>query len=368
MEDGVSWSGHERNVAWLNAGDGTFLDASAVVGFDQIEDGRVVCKTDWDRDGDVDLWLRSRNGVTIRYLENQSDPARFVELENVNGRRSSKLLRFKAGGRDVSKRVGLPMTDGYLAAPARRTVVAIPEDATEVTIDGVAVQPSSRRAVRDRLAAGDLEAGEIELGDLPTRTVLRSPLPLPPSRLLALGVGVEREPTGAAARLLIVRSDSCSTCEAVLPDALAEIAAGDVPVGVTEFRVSLELEALTGDQRSSASAIREVVASVLGPGAELALPLSLLLDERGVMHAIYQGDLDPHAVSLDAQSFVLDPVPAAFRGGPPQARSDGLSGPRSAPRWFHGAPRSFASLRSALESAGLTTDADFYAAILGSGR
>ena len=52
MELGTSWSGNERNVAWVNMRDGSFADVSAVAGLDQIEDGRVALPCDWDRDGD----------------------------------------------------------------------------------------------------------------------------------------------------------------------------------------------------------------------------------------------------------------------------------------------------------------------------
>ncbi|QDV06671.1 hypothetical protein Poly30_21860 [Planctomycetes bacterium Poly30] len=375
MESGISWSGHEHNVAWLNACDGTFVEASAVAGFDQVEDGRVVCKTDWDRDGDMDLWLRSRNGVTLRYLENQSNPASFVEVTGL-GRRTVLSIELVSGasGEDssiIERVIPVPVTDGYLSAPTRRVTLALGPGESVAAIEGESVPASGRPVRRFDLAGGqvpELEESAVAVGSpgergvlaespLPMRTVLRSPLPLPPERLDALGVPHEREPAVPAARLLVVRSSECPTCRAVLPDALAELEKSEVPVQVIEFPVSMDLASVDPSRASTAAALCTILESVTGPAGsvELALPLSVLLDSTGAAHTIYQGDLDAGAVSQDATSFVLDPVKAAFR--PAWGR------PGRGSRWFHGAPRSFDSLRAALLSQGLDSDEHFFAAI-----
>ncbi len=379
MEAGVSWSGHERNVAWLNMGDGTFVEASTVAGFDHTDDGRVVCRTDWDRDGDVDLWLRSRNGVTLRYLENQANPERFLEVSGGVGA-TSLVARFGTGdatapgSRGSQRALVVPMTDGYLAAPSRRITVALPSATELVALGDTSVGPAKAGARRftkkdgawvealtplpQRPALG--EPGGLPESRLPTRTVLRSALPLPPTRLQALGVPQEREPNARAARLLVVRSSDCPTCESVLPEALPQLAAGAMPVQVIEFAVSLELASQNSDQEDSAAALRTIVASVLGPGAELALPLSILMDAQGAVQVIYQGDLDAESVAQDAAAFVFAPVQGAFRTA--------WGRPGAGRRWFHGSPRALASLRADLASQGLSSDADFYTAIARTSR
>ena len=62
MDGGASWSGSERNNAFLNLGDGTFADASAVLGIDFMDDARAVVTTDWDGDGDLDVISSSDTG------------------------------------------------------------------------------------------------------------------------------------------------------------------------------------------------------------------------------------------------------------------------------------------------------------------
>ena len=87
---GLSWSGHERNVALLNTGAAPgqrprFADISALSGFDFPDDGRGLALTDWDGDGDLDVWTMNRTGPQLRFLENtsrtaaQNGPA-FLEL------------------------------------------------------------------------------------------------------------------------------------------------------------------------------------------------------------------------------------------------------------------------------------------------
>ena len=77
---GLSWSGNERNVALLNTGAAPgqrprFADISALSGFDFPDDGRGLAFTDWDGDGDLDVWTMNRTGPQLRFLENTSPAA-----------------------------------------------------------------------------------------------------------------------------------------------------------------------------------------------------------------------------------------------------------------------------------------------------
>jgi len=65
-----SWSGYERNMLYANNRDGTFSDVSAVAGLDFIEDGRSFALADFDHDGRLELFLKSRNAPQLRMLKN----------------------------------------------------------------------------------------------------------------------------------------------------------------------------------------------------------------------------------------------------------------------------------------------------------
>lgn len=70
MRRGRSFSGNERNCAFLNTGSSRFANISAVSGFDFPDDARAVGRVDWDRDGDLDLWITNRNAPQLRFLRN----------------------------------------------------------------------------------------------------------------------------------------------------------------------------------------------------------------------------------------------------------------------------------------------------------
>ena len=70
VKAGYSFSGHERNCAYLGLGDGRFANVSAVTGFDFSDDGRAIGLTDWDLDGDLDVWLVNRTAPRVRFLSN----------------------------------------------------------------------------------------------------------------------------------------------------------------------------------------------------------------------------------------------------------------------------------------------------------
>jgi len=71
IQAGWSFSGNERNCCFLNTRGGPFADVSAASGFDSSDDSRAVAVTDWDQDGDLDLWISNRTGPRIRLLQNR---------------------------------------------------------------------------------------------------------------------------------------------------------------------------------------------------------------------------------------------------------------------------------------------------------
>ncbi len=78
---GRSFSGRERNVAYLNLGKSTrsetatndeeqFANVSGAIGIDFPDDGRGLVKVDWDGDGDLDFWISNRSAPRLRFLRN----------------------------------------------------------------------------------------------------------------------------------------------------------------------------------------------------------------------------------------------------------------------------------------------------------
>lgn len=79
LYEGNSWSGRERNCLFLNLGMSDspgFTNASAVTGFDFMDDGRGIGLTDWDGDGDLDVWMSCRTAPQMRFLKNNSEPGK----------------------------------------------------------------------------------------------------------------------------------------------------------------------------------------------------------------------------------------------------------------------------------------------------
>jgi tetratricopeptide (TPR) repeat protein len=65
-----SWNGHERNVFFLNNGDGTFSEISGPLGLDFVDDGRAFALADFDGDGRLEVVLKNRTGPQLRILQN----------------------------------------------------------------------------------------------------------------------------------------------------------------------------------------------------------------------------------------------------------------------------------------------------------
>jgi tetratricopeptide (TPR) repeat protein len=85
-----TWSGFERNVFYLNNGDGTFSDVSGIVGLDCIEDGRTFALADFDHDGRQELLLKNRNSPQLRLFKNVIQALAPAIAFRLTGRKSNR--------------------------------------------------------------------------------------------------------------------------------------------------------------------------------------------------------------------------------------------------------------------------------------
>jgi peroxiredoxin/tetratricopeptide (TPR) repeat protein len=72
IQEGRSFSGHERKCVFLNVRGPRFADVSAATSLDLDDDGRGLAICDWDHDGDLDLWMTNRTGPRVRLLKNDA--------------------------------------------------------------------------------------------------------------------------------------------------------------------------------------------------------------------------------------------------------------------------------------------------------
>ena len=90
LANGRSLSGRERNCCFLNTRSGKFADISAVSGFDFPDDTRGVTVTDWDQDGDLDIWLTNRTAPRVRFLRNNYSSGLNSVLLKLQGVKSNR--------------------------------------------------------------------------------------------------------------------------------------------------------------------------------------------------------------------------------------------------------------------------------------
>jgi len=136
IRKGRSFSGKERNCCFLNLRNGSFADVSSVTGLDHIDDGRTVAFSDWDGDGDLDLWLANRTGPRLRFMRNdlgtgkdfaafrlQGDPARRCSRDAIGAR-----VEITLGSAATDRRIRtLYAGDGYLSQSSKWIHIGLAE-------------------------------------------------------------------------------------------------------------------------------------------------------------------------------------------------------------------------------------------------
>ena len=342
---GSSWSGRERHCAFLNCGDveqgARFANVSAVSGLDFPDDGRALAVTDWDGDGDLDLWARNRNAPRLRMLRNNTstdDPgaqnwiALRLEGRKVNrdaiGARAEVVL---ADGTRLQETVHAGT--GFLSQSSKWLHFGLGSGAPEIRLVRVRwpggnsetfVGIANKR--RHRLTEG---AGKAEL--LPPRSGVadhaasnQEPLPASGAAQIILPGRIPLptmtfHPAGASAPvplqegsrplLLLIFSGHCGTCRTEMTEFTAEAQAirdagleilalsldslapgGDADGAAAKLIQETEFPFLTGSVTvASAGRIRHLLGSLFDYPPPFSVPLGLLLDAKRNIVSIYRG-------------------------------------------------------------------------------
>ena len=364
FSEGRSFSGHERNCAFLNTSPGkgsvdSFADISSVSGFDFPDDGRAIAKVDWDEDGDLDLWVLNRNAPQLRFLRNDHP-------------RDNHFLAFRLQGngttvpRDaIGSRIALVLDstakpliaalhagEGFLAQSSKWLHLGL-GDVTEVDEVVVRWSDGSRETFsglavdrRYRLVQGSGQAVEVPTRPSQGQTVrlaASEQLALPPAPtakikcltlLSALNLLYLERPFGSRQIidmggghpiLINLWSSSCAPCIKELKEFAErheELQAAGIRV------VALSVDSVRGDQDEIAAA-QEIVSRLKLPfttgyadwklifqlqsihnslspsGRLLPVPSSFLIDSQGRLSVIYKGPVGVDEVIGDLEHSTL---------------------------------------------------------------
>ncbi|REK24578.1 MAG: hypothetical protein DWQ42_13495 [Planctomycetota bacterium] len=353
LNDGRSWSGHERNCCYLNIGTRRWVDVSAITGLDLADDARAVCASDWDHDGDLDLWISNRNGPRARFLRNDVPSGnRWIALQLVGVRCNRDAIGARvtvqlSGANGRSLRRTIYAGDAFVSQSSRRLHFGLGPQATieRLTVRWPDGQVEDFGAV-DVDAAYRVEQGSGQAEPLPG--VARAVSLLPSSPQLPEATAKARIPIASSlwlpridfetfagqrasvpeadsgATLIALWSRSCRPCLAELSALKREAdrlrAAGvnvvalcvDAADGESTAAARQHMEKLgfpfragwaDGDTLDKLEAVHRTVLDMQRP---LPLPASFLIDSDGRLIAIYKGPASVEQVCQDAPAEKLD--------------------------------------------------------------
>lgn len=394
---GGSFSGRERNCAFLNTRDGAFADMSFGSGFGLGDDARALLPVDWDQDGDLDLFVTNRGAPMLRFLRNDAGQGQgwiALRLEGVASNRDAIGARVELLGAHGPQSRTVSAGYGFLAQGTRWLHFGLGDQAGPVNLrvhwpsgavqDLAGVEAGQRYRLLEGgtpVALPPREAISLD-GDpdpgLPAqdsgRVFLSSALPLPPIACSSMDGAPEAIQDHGRGRPLVVNlwGTSCSPCLKEIGEwwkQRAELEAAGLAVlllstdgvgseGGGGAQGARKMLARLGVQFDGAMAseagldtLQVLMGQLFARDVQLALPTTLLLDANGDLAVIYRGTVHAETLIQDAENL----------GADARTRRD-LSVPFSG-QWIQPLrARQFSTLVRALADAGFVDDAGAYVA------
>lgn len=150
IRQGNSFSGKERNCAFLNMGDSRFANVSSVSGLDFIDDARGLATTDWDRDGDVDLIFANRTAPQLRFMQN--------EYSGNHGYVSFRLVGSLSNRDGIGARVTVTLPDGTSTAKTLRAGSGFLSQSSKRMTFGLGQNSQGKLAVQVAWPSGQVQS------------------------------------------------------------------------------------------------------------------------------------------------------------------------------------------------------------------
>jgi thiol-disulfide isomerase/thioredoxin len=320
--EGFSFSGYERDPLYLNTGAKKFVDVSGVSGIDSIADGRAAVFADFDNDGDSDVFVTTIQGQShLLFRNNVGQESNWLRVVVEGGKGAGRdafgavvrvktsqgtLTKIKSGG------------SGFISEHDPRLLFGLGKDARaewiEVTWPGGKVERfagdlSAGSTLVLREGAGRAEAltlGRAKLPDPLTRAEafargLKIAVGGPVPDLAVQGAGGERtslrRQLRPGRRLLVnVWATWCGPCAREMPE-LERIRAGLARAGVDLVGLNVDTDP-QADVRGFVRRMRVTYPVFTGgvPAVEslfatdeMAVPLSLVVSEKGIVTEIIPG-------------------------------------------------------------------------------
>tara|TARA_B110000116_G_scaffold272433_1_gene297540 strand:+ start:476 stop:1714 length:1239 start_codon:yes stop_codon:yes gene_type:complete len=303
---GASFSGNEAHVVFNNE-KGSFKNVSSITGLDSKDDGRSVCFTDWDLDGDLDIWISNRNGPQIRFFQN-SNPS---DGHGINIHLSGKSCNRDAIGARVILKVrdNLPQTrtvtagSGFLAQSSKTLHFGL---AKEDVIEEIKILwPNNKAQIISNIVPGNyhieqgsdpvefkVRSNEIEKGPNPFQETFNDRTFL--SQRLPLAAFFGRPPEAKDKPLLICLTvEDCKICASQKKE--WEVSP---PTGVHLQLISEPTLALSDPEKLRL--IQLIYDHFFDVSErEIPTPISFLIDKKNRLCAIYRGHIDQNLLLED---------------------------------------------------------------------
>ncbi len=334
LEDGKSWSGHERNLLYLNGGNGRFIDISTIAGMAFPSDSRALAVTDWDRDGDLDVWMANRTAPRIRLALNQLQGGNHLRLhlQGVHCNRDAigaRVTLTSTHGKQLVR--AIRAGEGYLSQSSKSVHFGLPAD---MEIQSVSIQwPGGEHEAVTGLALNQtyhVIQGEGRAHPMETMPVTISPraaskpnitsnlriipharVPLP-SLPYTTPDGQARDASDASSEsvLVVLWAPWCQPCLAEI-HALSQATHAWKQAGVQICLINVE-EASTQIAKEAPPHFQQGTASkafldafdvtqriLTGRERQASIPSSFLRDAQGRLLAYYRGAVSPQKVLAD---------------------------------------------------------------------
>ena len=351
IQSGFSLSGREPNCCFLNLGNGRFADVSHVSGFGFDDDARAIGLTDWDFDGDLDLWVVNRNGPMLRLLRNDLPPGKHFLKLRLRGTLCNRdaigaRVELYLPGQKVPLLRTLRAGEGFLSQSSKWLHFGLGE---HDRVEKIVVRWPHGQA--ETFTVPDVDrhyllvqgAGRAEPWSPPTSRqakLARSPLPrpkakTPPRVIFSHRLGLPELPyrtdrgrltswdrlRGRPA-LVVLWASWCQPCvrelqslkkhhprlrdqglrvlalcvDGVLGDGQA--AAEALRQARGEWKLPFELGEATSQ---TVERLQQFLDTVFVRREQLAVPTSFLLDRQGKLVVLYRGAVDPKQLEQDIQ-------------------------------------------------------------------